>query len=68
MDFTVNAAAWDSMADLEKGIERNGGGISKPEPLKENLRGFWSRRIVSHIMEETGDIQIDRCKGHFAYE
>ena len=32
---------------LVKDIERNGleNGIGKPEPLKENLSGFWSRRI-----------------------
>lgn len=31
---------------LIKDIERNGNeGIGKPEPLKGNLSGFWSRRI-----------------------
>ena len=46
-------------------------GIGKPEPLKENLTGFWSRRIddchrlVYCIVEETGDIQIAQCKGHY---
>lgn len=32
---------------LVKDIERNGAetGIGKPEPLKENLNGYWSRRI-----------------------
>lgn len=60
---------------LIKDIERNGNdGIGKPEPLKENLTGFWSRRIderhrlVYHIVEETGDIQIAQCKGHYADE
>ena len=33
--------------DLVKDIERNGiaSGIGKPEPLKGDLQGFWSRRI-----------------------
>ena len=31
---------------LIKDIERNGNeGIGKPEPLKGDLSGFWSRRI-----------------------
>ncbi|MDR1685368.1 MAG: Txe/YoeB family addiction module toxin [Desulfovibrio sp.] len=32
---------------LIKDIERNGTeGVGKPEPLKGNLSGFWSRRIA----------------------
>lgn len=33
--------------DLVKDIERNSiaNGIEKPEPLKGDLQGFWSRRI-----------------------
>ena len=32
--------------ELIKEIERNPyEGIGKPEPLKQNLQGFWSRRI-----------------------
>ena len=32
--------------ELLKDIDRNGyTGIGKPEPLKGNLSGFWSRRI-----------------------
>lgn len=40
---------------LIKDIERNPyEGIGKPEPLKENLSGFWSRRIDEHnrLIEE----------------
>ncbi len=51
-------------------IIRNGyDGIAKPEPLKENLRGFWSRRIdeanriVYRISEDC--IEIIQCKGHY---
>ena len=44
-------------------------GIGKPEPLKGNLRGFWSRRIddanrlVYKISNE--QIEIIQCKGHY---
>ncbi len=34
--------------DLIKDIQRNKyEGIGKPEPLKHNLSGYWSRRITS---------------------
>ena len=55
---------------LVKDIERNGfEGIGKPEPLKGNLSGFWSRRIddtnrlVYRIKD--GKIEIASCKGHY---
>lgn len=51
-------------------IQRNGfAGIGKPEPLKENLSGYWSRRIddtnrlVYRINNE--HIEIVQCKGHY---
>ena len=54
---------------LLQDISRNGyDGIGKPEPLKENMSGFWSRRIddrnriVYRIAD--GAIQIIQCKGH----
>ncbi len=44
-------------------------GIGKPEPLKENLSGFWSRRIdeVHRIVyqEKDGAIIIASCRGHY---
>lgn len=43
--------------DLVKDIERNGiaSGIGKPEPLKGDLQGFWSRRIdeKNRLVERT---------------
>ena len=55
---------------LIKNIERNGNeGIGKPEPLKENLTGFWSRRIdeghrlVYRIYDD--QIQIVQCRSHY---
>lgn len=44
-------------------------GIGKPEPLKENLSGYWSRRIdntnrlVYRIIKD--QIEIVQCKGHY---
>lgn len=44
-------------------------GIGKPEPLKGNLNGYWSRRIddtnrlVYRIINE--QIEIIQCKGHY---
>lgn len=44
-------------------------GIGKPEPLKENLAGLWSRRInkehrIVYLID--GDaLVIFQCKGHY---
>ena len=44
-------------------------GIGKPEHLKENLSGWWSRRIDSAnrivYREKDGVIVIASCKGHY---
>ena len=44
-------------------------GIGKPEPLKGNLSGYWSRRIdeVNRIVyyEDDNIIYIIACKGHY---
>ena len=44
-------------------------GIGKPEPLRENLSGWWSRRIdeVNRIVyyEQDGIIYIISCMGHY---
>ena len=44
-------------------------GIGKPEPLKGNLSGMWSRRIddTNRIVyyEENGIIYIVSCKGQY---
>ena len=55
---------------LIKDIERSPyEGIGKPEPLKGNLSGFWSRRIDEHnrlVYRMQGmDCQIAQCKGHY---
>ena len=51
-------------------IERNGHeGIGKPEPLKHQLAGYWSRRITDkdsliYRMDEN-TIYIAACKSHY---
>ncbi len=51
-------------------IERNGHeGIGKPEPLRGNLSGFYSRRIddcnriVYQLAEDA--VEIIQCRGHY---
>ena len=56
---------------LLQDIERSGfdKGIGKPEPLKDNLNGFWSRRIdeTNRLVYrvENGMLQIVSCRGHY---
>ena len=44
-------------------------GIGKPEPLKGNYKGFWSRRIDDEhrlVYRVTDDfIEIHSCYGHY---
>jgi len=44
-------------------------GIGKPEPLKRDLRGFWSRRITREhrlvYRVEKGVLQIAQCRFHY---
>lgn len=44
-------------------------GIGKPEPLKNNLSGWWSRRIdeTNRIVyyEQDGIIYVVSCRGHY---
>ncbi len=57
--------------ELIKDIERNGelNGIGKPEALKDNWQGWYSRRIdeknriVYRIFEDA--VEIAQCKGHY---
>ena len=55
---------------LLQDISRNGfTGIGKPEPLKENLTGLWSRRIDDTnrlVYRISGDlIEVVQCRGHY---
>ena len=56
--------------ELVKDIERNGHvGIGKPEPLKYDLSGWWSRhiddthRLIYRI--EDDKIKITHCRTHY---
>lgn len=55
---------------LLQDIDRNGyGGIGKPEPLKDDLTGWWSKRIdgcnriVFRLIQDT--VEILQCGGHY---
>ncbi|MBQ2761870.1 MAG: Txe/YoeB family addiction module toxin [Mailhella sp.] len=55
---------------LIKDIDRNGyEGIGKPEPLKYELQGFWSRRIDDEhrlvYRIEDNKIEILSCRLHY---
>ena len=55
---------------LLKDIERGSfDGIGKPEPLKGELNGFWSRRIaeVNRLVYRvsTNTLEILSCHGHY---
>ena len=56
--------------DLLKDVQRNAyEGIGKPEPLRENLSGCWSRRIdeTNRLVYrlEGGRLYILACRGHY---
>jgi toxin YoeB len=58
----INALIQDAMRQPFKGI-------GKPEPLRENLSGFWSRRIddrhrLVYTVEEN-DLAIIACRYHY---
>jgi toxin YoeB len=56
---------------LMRDIEANGQdkGIGKPEPLRHNLHGAWSRRIDGYnrlvYFLEDGDLHIMQCRAHY---
>jgi toxin YoeB len=55
---------------LIKAIQREPfDGLGKPEPLKHNLSGFWSRRITAEhrlvYAIDDGEMQIVMCRYHY---
>lgn len=54
------------LKDIERG---NFEGIGKPEPLKGDMSGFWSRRIDDMnrlVFRISGNVvEIVSCKGHY---
>ena len=60
------------ISDLIDDIERNGlsKGIGKPEGLKHQYQGYWSRKIdddnrLIYTIDENGVVYIVSCKGHY---
>lgn len=56
--------------ELIKDIDRNGyNGIGKPEALKNDLSGYWSRRIddTNRLVYkiENNEIKIIQCRTHY---
>lgn len=53
-------------------VRGNYGGIGKPEPLKGDMGGFWSRGIddVNRLVYRlSGDVMgIVSCRGHYVNE
>ncbi len=56
---------------LLRDIQRSGHeGIGKPEPLRYQLTGYWSRRITDehrlvYRIDDGGDIHIVACRHHY---
>ena len=83
MKKTWTEEAWEDYLNLQndkkllkkantllKDIERGGyEGIGKPEPLKGNLAGYWSRRIDDYnriVYRIDGEIiEIVQCRTHY---
>lgn len=56
--------------ELIKDVDRNGNdGFGKPEPLKHEFRGLWSRRITDEhrliYSLDNENIYIYSCRGHY---
>lgn len=73
-DFTTWAnedrKIYSRIVELIKDVERSPfSGIGKPEPLKHNLKGLWSRRITSEhrltYQVKDEDIVIVQCRFHY---
>lgn len=67
---TLDKKTLRKINELIRDIQRNCySGIGKPEPLKGNLSGWWSRRIdeANRIVyrEKDGAVIIAACKGYY---
>jgi toxin YoeB len=66
----IDRKIYNKIVELLKDIERSPfSGIGKPEPLKYELSGFWSRRISDEhrlVYQVTDrEILIGSCKSHY---
>lgn len=65
-----NKAALRRINQLIRDIQRSPfEGLGKPEPLKHQLSGYWSRRIddTNRLVYrvENDEITIAQCRGHY---
>lgn len=57
---------------LLQDISRNAfEGLGKPEPLRGNMTGWWSRRIddtnrLIYRVQDNNNIEIAQCRGHYS--
>ena len=73
LDFWIksgNKAILKKIVEFTKAIiEKPYEGIGKPEPLKHELTGYWSRRITSehrYIYHVEGDVlNVYSLRGHY---
>ena len=70
--YSEDKKTFEKINKLLKDIERNGvsKGIGKPEKLKYDYTGFWSRRIdeknrLIYKVDDKGYLNIAECKGHY---
>ncbi|MEO7310749.1 MAG: Txe/YoeB family addiction module toxin [Chitinophagaceae bacterium] len=68
--FATNLAIIDRIKILIRDIDRDSfKGLGKPEPLKGNWSGYWSRRITDEhrlVYKVTSEqILIAKCSGHY---
>jgi len=68
----VDKKIYKKILSLIKDIRRNStDGIGKPEPLKYDMSGCWSRRItdehrlVYHVTENNEEVIILSCEKHY---
>jgi len=68
---TQDKRALKRINELIRDIIRNGNdGIGKPEPLKGDYSGWWSRRIdetnrIVYRLVGEDTLEISQCKGHY---
>jgi len=67
---TIDKKLYKRIIDLIKDITRQPfSGLGKPEPLKHEFKGYWSRRIndVHRLVYKVNDdaITIASCKYHY---
>lgn len=71
LDFQENTPKlFDKIKILIENIQETPfAGLGKPEALKHQFKGFWSRRInIEHRLVykvETDEIIVVQCKGHY---